>query len=292
MAPVHKPLQGIGLNVLATMLFAVETLMMKWLTADYPVMQVLLLRSIFALIPSFLLLRLAGGIDLRSLMTQRPGMHFLRVASSAVAMISFYTSITMLPLADAVGISFSAPLFMAALAIPILGERVGGWRWVALAVGFSGVLLMIRPGGAVLEIGAAIALLSSVFYAVNMIITRKLGTGEPGAKLIVYSNLFHLLIAGLCMITRWETPPLRDLALMASVGLIAGFAQFALVQAYRSAAIATVAPFDYVMMIWAAGFGFVIFAEVPNWLTLLGALVVAVSNLAIVVGESRWRQRT
>jgi len=282
-----RPLAGIAFNLTAAFLFSVENLLMKLLGADYPLMQIVLVRSLAALVPILFMLHRDGALNLAGVSTRRPWANALRLVLGMGSMLLYYTGLMRLPLADAVAISFSAPLFMTLLSLPILGEKVGILRWAAVVMGFAGVVVMVRPGAGMVESGAFILVLASVLYASSMTATRLLGATESGPKIALYSNVVFALAGTLCMTTRWETPPMADLGLMMLVGLIAGLAQLALIHAYRVAPIAVVSPFDYTMLIWATILGFLFYDELPGVTVALGALIVVGSGLTILFHERR-----
>ena len=287
-ARLNLPVRGVAYALASMMIFGVQDTLIKWLTADYPLMQVVFMRSLLALVPVSLFVYFSGGP--RILRTRRPKTHFLRVSLGFIAMLSYYYALSKMPFADTVAIGFSGPLFMTALSAPILAERVGIRRWIAVLVGFGGVVVMVQPGPGMLQSVSLLVVLSSLFYAFSMIISRHLSTTEASATMVFYSNLFHLTMASLCMATRWRTPPLGDLALMASVGLIAAFSQFALMQAYRNAPVFVVSPIDYTQLIWATLLGYLVFGDLPGANIAFGSAIVIGSGLYILFRETRLKR--
>ena len=280
---------GIGLGACAFALFTVMDALIKWLSADYPIHQLVFSNSLFALLPVLLVSLRRGG--LARLRTRRLPLHVLRgLLGAAGSLLAFY-AYSQLPLADAYAIIFTTPLMITALSLPVLGEPVGWRRWSAVAVGFLGVLIMLRPGVAPIGIGALAALGGACLSALSILLVRKLGTTESTASIALYSNLTVVLIAGLLQPFGGIVPSALDFGLMAAAGLIGGTALLVLIAAYRSAPAALVAPFQYSQMVWAILLGFVVWGDVPEAAKLLGAAVVAASGLFILYRETALGRR-
>lgn len=293
--------RAIGAMVTAIFLFSSMNAIIKWLAEDYPVSQIIFFRAVFALVAIMPLIAAAGG--LRSLRTERPWGHALRCAAGVGAMTCGFTAITLLPLANAVALGFTAPLFTTLLGVVILGERVRWRRTVALIVGFGGVMLMLRPDIAGIWAGAGIAgpggkadgdgfglgnilALSGAFLAaLAMISIRRLSSTEPSTTIVFYFMIAAALGSALFLPFQFVMPDVLDAVLLVAIGLIGGIAQVLLTQAYRQAPVAVVAPFDYTAMIWATGWGFVIWGEFPDMLVIAGALVVVASGVYITLRE-------
>jgi drug/metabolite transporter (DMT)-like permease len=274
----------------AVFLFSIQDVVVKWLTADYPVMQILGIRSAVMLLPAFVILRFSGG--LAALRTRRPGGHLLRCMLHLSTFLAYYFALSRLPLAEVAAIAFSAPLIMTALSQPLLGERVGLHRWSAVLIGFLGVLLMVQPSGQAAVDWAALAVLGASFgYALMMIQTRRLGSSEPGAVILVYAATFLTLAWVVTLPFQWVAPDVEDLMLLVGLGLLGGLAHFGLIQAYRLAPVFIVSPFDYTHLVWAMAFGFLIWGDVPALATLAGAALVMASGLYILARESRLARR-
>lgn len=278
------PARGIAYALLGVFLFSAHDVLVKWLVADYPVLEIIFFRSLAALIPCALFVRREGGV--RALRTRRRSLLLLRGLLGVSAFGPFYLAYAFLPLADVIAIGFSAPLFVTALSAPLLGEKVGWRRWAAVVVGFLGVLVMVRPGSTMFEAAALLALAGSALYALAMIVTRRLVATETTAAVIVFANLVYIAVGGLSLPFRWVAPSAGDALLLAALGLITGCAQFWMTQAYRYARAATVAPFDYTALIWAVLFGYLIWGDVPGVGVALGASLVIATGLYILRREA------
>ncbi len=297
-APQQPPLPAtdgnsslpIAYAVGAVAIFAIQDAIIKLLVADYPIMQILGLRSLVMLIPAAILLRAEGG--LRCLRTDRAREQALRCLLTLLTWLTFYFAIASLPLGELAAIVFSAPLIITALSGPLLGEHVGAHRWTALLIGFLGVLLIVRPtGDAAVDWAGVAALASSFFYALAMIQTRRLTRTDSSAGMLVYSAVFMTLVSIVTWPFQWVTPGRFDLLLLVTLGLLGGFSHYAMIQAYRLAPVYVVAPFDYTHLVWAMALGYLIWAEVPTVGMLVGATVVVSSGLYVLGREAHLKRR-
>lgn len=280
-----RPGRGIGFALLAMALFTFQDAITKLLTADYSIFQLLFMRSLLLVPPCLAYMRLAGS----PLWPRRPGPVLVRCILGFLAWICFFAALREMPLADVIAITFAAPLCVTALSVPLLGEAVGLRRWVATLVGFAGVLIIVRPGGEMFGAAAALALLATLFYALSVIMIRDQAKSETSALLLLSGVVVNLVLSGLAQPLVWITPDLPALGLMTVIGLAAGMGQFALIQAYRFAPAAVVAPFDYTALIWAVLLGWLLFADLPGAAVLGGAAIVVASGLYTFHRETRAR---
>jgi drug/metabolite transporter (DMT)-like permease len=276
--------RGIALKIAAVTVFSVMDMTVKWLSARYPTVQIIFCRSFFAFIPLAFFLWKNGGLDL--LKTNRPLGHFTRAAVGAGALYCFFWAFGRMPLADVVAIGFAAPLCMTAMSVWLLGERVGIRRWSAVAIGFAGVLLMVRPGASTVQTAALVALLGTLLYSLGIILVRKLSETERSATIVFYFTIGATVVFGAMLPAVWITPSGADAALLVLTGLLGGVGHLLITRAYQLAPIAVIAPFDYMAILWATGFGFVIFGDLPSWMTVVGALIVVGSGLYILHRET------
>jgi drug/metabolite transporter (DMT)-like permease len=250
--------------------------------------QIAFCRALFAFIPTLALLQMRRGW--RDLRTRRLRDHLLRSAITITALACFFYGVGAMPLADAYALTFAAPLFMTALSMPLLRERVGRHRWAAVCVGFVGVLIMVRPGGGVFDPAALVLLAGTLLYAVGIILVRGLSATEPTLTIVFYFNLFGSLIAGAALPISFAPPEdWLTAGLMVAIGCVGGLAQLLLTHAYARAPVAVIAPFDYTAMIWAVLIGLVVFGDVPQPTMLLGAALVIGSGIYILHREARRR---
>lgn len=276
--------RGIALKIAAVTVFSIMDMTVKWLSARYPTVQIIFCRSLFAFVPLAFFLWRNGGLEL--LKTKRPAGHLLRASVGAGALYCFFWAFGHMPLADVVAIGFAAPLCMTAMSVWLLGERVGIRRWSAVAIGFVGVLLMVRPGVGTVQGAALVALLGTLLYSFGIILVRKLSETERSGTIVFYFTIGATVVFGLALPAAWITPSGPDAGLLVFIGLLGGIGHLLITRAYQLAPIAVIAPFDYMAILWATGFGFVIFGDLPGWMTIAGAMIVVASGLYILHRET------
>ena len=256
----------------------------------YPLAEVLLFRYLFASLCFWVIL--LSGAGLAALATRRPLDHAIRSLSGILSLALLYYAITRIPLADATALAYAAPIFIAVLAIFLLGEKIGLRRWLAVLAGFVGVLLIARPEAEGWDIGVAAAAGSAFTGALVAIWLRKLGrTEHPAAIGIYYNNLGLLLCLAWVLLSGWLTPRGEDLWLFVAFGLGCGLQQWLLTVSFRYAEASLLAPYEYLAMVFAAIVGFALWGEIPVLSTWLGAAVIAGSGLFIFARGKRHRQK-
>ncbi|HWI26708.1 MAG TPA: DMT family transporter [Stellaceae bacterium] len=279
---------GIFYMLASVFVFSMINALVKWEAARYPLEEVVFFRCAFSLFPALGLVFAGGGA--RLLRTGRLGEHVGRGVLQFISMMCIFAAFGLMPLADAVAITFSAPLFLTILSIPLLGERVGRHRWAAVLVGFGGVLLMVRSGGGfgggLASTGALMALASAAIGANVTIAVRRMTLTEASPTLVAYQALVTTALSAILLPYAWTAPALTDALLMAATGLCSGIGQFWWTQAFRFAPAAVAAPFSYLSMIWSLGLGYLIWGDVPGWALLGGGGVVAASGLYILYRET------
>jgi drug/metabolite transporter (DMT)-like permease len=278
--------RAIASVVAAMLLFTVLDTMVKYLAAHgYSTWQLVFCRSLFSFVVILPLVRAQGGR--RALVTRRPLDHLFRGAVGMAALWCWFYAYRNIPLADAYALSFSAPLFMTVLSVPMLREQVGRHRWSAVLVGLAGVLIMVQPGGGVFDLSALVVLLSAFLYALAIILLRGLGATETTLGTVFYFTLFCTVVSAASLPFTGRLPQSwGDAGLLVAIGLLGGVAQLFLTEAYRSAPVSIVAPFDYSAMLWAVLLGMAVFGERPGWPVLSGAAVVIASGLYILHRET------
>jgi drug/metabolite transporter (DMT)-like permease len=274
---------GIGLALLAFALFSSTDAMIKWLSAGYPVHQMLFFNAAFALVPVALVTFHGGG--LQQLRTRRLGLHLVRGGVGMIAAFCAFTAFSLMPLADAYAIIFATPLLITVLSVPLLGETVRWRRGLAVVVGFGGVLVMLQPGNGSLDLAAVAAMMTAVASALSVVVVRKLSTTETTASIAFYTNAAAMVVMAGLLPFDFVVPTLADLAVMAAAGLAAGSAVMLLVAGYRRAPAAVVAPFQYSQMLWGVGLGLLFWGDVPASAVAVGATIVVASGLYILYRE-------
>lgn len=276
--------QGIGLMLVGILLFSLNDTLGKWLVATYSVGQVLLLRSAAALLVLLPFLRRGGSW--RLIHPAQPGLQLLRIGFSTLELTLFYWSVSYLSLADVMTYYLAAPVYVAALAPLLLGEAVGWRRWIAILVGFAGVVVALEPSTETLTWPALIAVTGSVAFALMMITGRKL-RGTPDLALVVGQTAGGLLAGAATAGFGWVTPGVVDLMLLAVVGIVAMSAHLCLNRSLKLADAAVVTPFQYTLLIWAILFGYLFFGDYPRPAMLLGAAIIVASGLFLLAAGRR-----
>ena len=311
MSQHDKPTWGIFFVVLGMTAITVNDMLIKLLSGDYPLHQMIFLRSVIGIVFSLALVQLEGGFNI--LRTDKPLLHLLRGLLLVVSNLSFFTALAVLPLADTTALFFVAPLFITLLSIPLLGERVGIRRISAVLVGFAGVLVMQQPWSSEgLGTGERLVLLLPVLaaftYALCQIMARRLGATAKASALAVYIQGTFILIslgfwiiagdgryaegtdnASLQFLLRpWRRPDVDDSLLFLALGVLSGVIGYSISQAYRLAQPATVAPFEYVAMPLAVLWGWLIWDYLPSAQILVGIILIMGAGLYVFLRE---RQR-
>jgi len=280
----HVP-RGILCMVLATMLFAAAAAMTKWQVGLYPVGEVVFARSLASLVVCAVVMLPITGLGVYA--TRRPRDHLARGFSQATSQTLFALAFTLMPLAGAVSINFSAPLFAALVSILWLKERANMARWTALLIGFAGVLIVARPGAGSFSLGALFALGNAVLYGSVTVGVRGMTKTESANTLIIWQittiAFFHsfLLLFGF----RWPTP--IDAAMLFSSGFTNVIGQYFWTQSLHLAPATAVAPFYYLNLVWALGLGFFIWGDVPSASLLVGSAIVVASGFFLFWREAR-----
>ena len=274
---------GLWMSV-AMLCFASMDGMLRHITSELHPFQTVFLRSAFGLLfISPWLLRAGFG----ALKTQRPLLHLGRGMSSLVGFTLWVVALSLIPLAEATALSFAMPLFATLGGALILGETVGRGRWLAVAVGFVGVLVIIRPGIAIVQPGALLALAAACGFAASALLTRQLSaTGAP-FTVVFYVSLFMTVVTLGMSLPVWVAPAFGMLGIAAATGVLGMVAQLSLVRAYGAADVSVIVPFDFVRLLFVTIIGFLVFAQVPDAWTWLGAILIVGSNIAATRYESR-----
>jgi drug/metabolite transporter (DMT)-like permease len=264
-------------------MFSINDALGKWLLLDYSVGELLLIRSAAALLLLAPFIRNTGGAAFMT--APRPALQVVRIIMSALETAMFFWAVSYLPLADTVTFYLAGPIYVTALSVILLGETVGWRRWSAVIVGFVGVVLALRPSAASFTLPALIALGGSIFFAVLMITTRMLRK-TPDTVLISAQIAATLLFGAVVAPLRWVTPSLRDFLLLSLFGVVSIAALACVNRSLKLAPASVVVPYQYTMIIWAVVLGYVVFGDIPDVLTLVGAAIIIAAGLVIF-----WREQ-
>lgn len=312
MDSARQNIAGLGILFLLIGVFciSINDMLIKQLSGDYALHQIVFARSGIGILFSLMIVQYEGGLGL--LRTAQPWMHILRGLMIVVANMTYFVALAVLPLADATALFFAAPLFITLLSIPMLGEKVGPLRLSAVAIGFAGVVIMQRPwaSGDALEVSRIVLLLpvlSALTYAINQLLTRKLGVASKASALAVYIqatfivvSLGFFIVAGdgrhaigatnpsvIFLLRAWVWPAQEDMWVFVGLGMNSAIIGYCLSQAYRLADAATVAPFEYLGLPLAVFWGFVIFGDLPVVEVWVGIALILGSGLFVFLRERK-----
>ncbi len=290
--------------------FTTNDMAVKWLSGDYALHQLMLVRSSIALILTLaILVPLEGGyLNLRS---RRWRIHLLRGMTVVVANLTFFTGLASLPLGEATAIFFVAPQMITALSALLLREPVGIRRWAAVSIGLLGVVVMLRPGSDAFQLAALLPLCAAICYAVLQILTRTLGRREKASTMAVYIQLCFIavsavfgLVAGdgrfvspdsnpqvMFLLRAWVWPPLEDVLIMLALGVVSATGGYLMSQAYRLSQAALVAPFEYTALPLAVFWSVLIWGDWPDVLAWIGIVLICGAGLYVFQREVMLRRR-
>ncbi len=286
----ERPIFGVGMMLGSVSVFAVMDTLVKWLAADYPIYQIMFFRSAVALLPISLFIMGAGGW--RVLKTAHPGLHLLRGCIGVSAMFTAFTGISKMPLADAMAIFHSAPILMTALSVPLLKEVVGIRRWAAVSIGFCGVLLVVKPGTEVFSQGALYMVVAAFFVAFASNLIRIMARYDDAACITFYFTVAATVVSSIMsLLWGWQTPSLKDSALLASVGVLGGCGQYLMTLSLKNAEVGLVSPLKYLMIVFGGILGFLIWEEVPDTFSLIGIVIIITSGVYTMQREARLKRQ-
>jgi drug/metabolite transporter (DMT)-like permease len=258
--------------------FSLMDVIVKW-SVDYPIGQVLFFRGFFGIIFYFFVIprdRLHNFYQ-----TKRPGLHFLRCTSGLIALVAIFIALRELPLATVVSISFAAPIFTTIFSIFLLSEKVGIYRWLAVLIGFMGILIITEPGISELNIYYIFPIIFCLGLSYVAITIRQLSTTEPVWLISFYFSLSITILSFFTIPQGWVMPNFNHLILLSFIGIFGGVANLWLSQSYKFSEVSLVSPLKYLALVFAIIFGYLIWQEVPSNKTILGACLVVISSMII-----------
>ncbi|WP_281929088.1 DMT family transporter [Roseibium album] len=280
------PLAGIGLIVLACLSFSFLDATAKYLIESVPTLQIVWLRFVSHVILSFLLFRVWKNPALFK--TKRPMLHIVRAFCLLGITIFNFLAVRYLQLAETTAIMFAAPFVITALAGPMLGEWAGPRRWIAIVIGFLGILVVTQPGLGNMHWAAVYSVASMVFYAIYAILTRQLTGTDSSAGMLIISGIVAAIAMAPAGLTVWVTPPdLWSWVLLFATGVFGGGGHYLFIMAHRIAPAPVLAPFIYTQIVWMIALGFLVFGDVPTVTTIIGAAIVVGSGLYILYRERK-----
>ena len=301
-APSHRPAVGILFLLLATTLFPIQDVIIKQLSGEFAVHQIVFWRGVFAL-PIVAAFAWFEG-TLWPLKLGSIPLQLARAAAGFCSYLVYYMALAAIGLAETAAITFSTPIFVTVFAMFFLGEKIGVFRWLAIVIGLIGVVVIVQPGAGVFEPAAVLALLAAVAYATSIILTRKLGNRTNGGSMTLFTVCFFICAGGILglvfsqldvpsphpslafLFREWVEPTQQDWLFLLALGGISGVGFFALSQAYRLAEASVVTPFEYTYLPWAVLWGWVFFGALPAVSTWIGLTLIVGAGLLIVFRET------
>lgn len=285
----RRVLTGIVLMLLGYLMFSLNDAMGKWLVSGYAVAQVLFVRSIGGLL---LIAPTAARLPAGALWRlERPGLQLTRVLMTTLDSVLFFAAAAYLPLADVITFYMAGPIYMAAMSHLFLNERVSLKKWLAIALGFVGVVIALRPSSAALSLPSLLALVGSISFSASLVLSRSL-RATPDPVLVVWQMAAAGLVCGGVLLLNalvdtpipgvWTDASWRDLAGMVMLGGVACVANLLMTRALKCVPAATLAPLQYTLLLWAVIFGFLFFGDLPDAQVLLGCAVIVVAGVFLL----------
>ncbi len=291
----HDIRRGAALMLGATALFTIMGAFAKEASERIPFVEMMFFRSALALPVVFAMVY--RGNAWGTLRTKRFPGHVLRALSGTAAMGCGFYALSVLPLAEQVALTYTAPLFVTLLAIPFLGEKVGIHRWAAVLLGFGGILIMALGQGAfaagaasVVLIGTIAAVSNGFFSAITTLLVRGLSSTETSTTIVLWQSVLMTLMTGLALPFVWVTPTGPEWLLLLGVGLFGGIAQVMITEANASAQVSALGPYSYGAIVWSMLLGWAVWGDIPGLSTLLGAALIVAAGLYILHRE--WQRRS
>ncbi|MGE8154216.1 DMT family transporter [Pseudomonas vancouverensis] len=282
---VNQPFKGILLIIVATFLFSSHDALSKYLSGFYPIVMVVWARyAVHTLLMAGIFLPQSG---LRVLRTRRPVLQLFRALCLLGTSLFFTTGLQYIPLAEATAVNFLAPVLVTALSVPLLKERVTRGQWIAVICGFSGVLIIVHPGGDLFTPAVLLPLTSALFFCFYQLLTRKLSEVDSPTTSNFFAGLCNTLVMSALVPFYWQVPSLTHGLMMLALGTCGMTAHLFLTQAFRHAAPALLAPFGYCQIVFAGLLGWLLFAHTPTLSTVFGIVVICCSGLAAAWQQSR-----
>ncbi|MBT7613072.1 MAG: DMT family transporter [Rhodospirillaceae bacterium] len=260
--------RGIGLMILAMCLMASMDATAKWLVEEHSIAQILLVRFLMFLVVALALAARRGLAE--TLRSKNPGLQVIRSLVMLAEIYVFIWAFSLLPLADVHGIAAVSPLMAMALAVPLLGEKVGWHRWAAVAIGFVGVLVIVRPGSGVMGSAALVALFAAFLWGLFQVLIRKVGLNDSVETTALYTAIIAVIVLGVTAPFMWQPVDRGGWGLLLLVGVLGSLGHLVLFRALQLAPASTLQPFSYTMVVWATVMGFLMFGDFPDSWTIIG----------------------
>jgi len=285
----RRTLSGIGYALAGFSIFSLQDATVKWLVTSLPIWEILFFRSILIIV---LVTAITGPRNLRAIVANpNRGTLLLRGGIILAAWLAYFTAAKSLHLAELVTLYFSTPVFVVVLSIFMLGERVTRMRWLATILGFTGVVIAANPSPSMDLVPIALTLFAAASWALTNILVRLISRTETTLNLMVASSALFVVVCGVTLPFTWVTPDLFSALLIVGLGCVGGLGQYLLFEGYRLAPASAVAPFEYVTLVWAFVWGFLIWRDWPAPTVFAGAALIMTSGLGMIYVENRTLRR-
>ena len=268
--------------------FSVMDLIVKW-SENYPVGEVLFFRGFCGVIPLLFFIPRERYFDFYK--TNRALLHFKRCASGLIAIVAIFIALRKLPLATVVSITFAAPIFTTIMSIFLLSEKVGIYRWMAVIVGFIGILVISEPGFTSMNLYYLYPIVFCLGLSYVAIAIKQLSSSEPVWLISFYFSVSIMILSFFTIPQGWLLPSVKDLFLLSTLGILGGLANLWLTQSYKFADVSLVTPLKYLALVFAIFFGYIIWNEVPTFKTLIGSVLVIISSVIIFKREIQLKKQ-
>ena len=278
--------RGIVFMLLSTLFFSAMHVLIRQLSmmSDLHPFQIAFFRNFFGLV---VFLPLFMRVGLAPLRTQRFPLHALRAVMNVIAMFAFFTALTLTPVAQVTALGFTAPIFAALLGYFVLGEVFCLRRWAAIAIGFLGTLVILRPGFATVDTGSLLTLFSALLWGCTLIVIRILGRTESSITITSYMNILLAVLSLVPAILAWRTPDAVAWLMLLAIGVLGTVAQILIAESLKEADTGVVMPFDFCKLLWVAVLGYLLFGEVPGPFVWFGAVMIFGSATYIAYRENK-----
>ena len=275
--------------LISVIFFSVMEILVKFLSSSYPIGELVFFRGFFGLLPIIFIMPKKNFFQ--NFKTKKIKLHIFRTITGCFALISIFFSLKYLPLADAISITFAAPIFATIFSIFFLKEIVGKKRWFAVLIGFLGILIILKPGTSLFSIYSIFPILFCIGFAASASLIRILSKTDKNYLISFYYTVGLTLVSLFLDPLSWKIPLFKDCLLLISIGIIGSLGNIIITEAYRKSEISLITPIKYLNLIFAIVFGYFLFNEVPEYSTLIGSVFIIVSTVIIFIREGKLNKK-
>ena len=284
---MNHSIYPIILKIFSVLSFVIMDVLIKKLSNNFPTNEIIFFRCLFGLVPVTFMLFITKS----SIKTSKINLHIFRALVASLAMFAFFKSFYFLPLAQVSSISFASIMITTILAIYLLKEKVGIKRWIAIFIGFIGILIILRPGTNIFNFYMLLPLLGAALLSVAVIIMKSVLKYDSPPTCSFYMHILVVFIMICTLFVSFNIPSYKDLFLLFCMGFIGGVAQILATNAYRLADVSILSPIDYSSILWAITFGIIFFSDYPDLYVIIGSLVIVISTYYIIYRENKFGQK-